>query len=81
MYICLECGKIFNTPKKCIETHGLDTPPYETWHGCPYCEGNYTETYECDVCGQWITGEYVVLDDGTTACYNCYVIRDIADLT
>ena len=29
MYICLDCGRIFEIPRKHIETHGLDSPPYE----------------------------------------------------
>ena len=42
-YVCLECGKQFSFPKHYIEKHGLDTPPYEEWYGCPYCAGAYRE--------------------------------------
>ena len=79
MYICLECNKIFSTPKTYTETHGLDHPPYETWSGCPSCGGNYTETYECALCGNWITGEYIKLTDNTLVCDQCYEVRDITD--
>lgn len=40
-YICLECGTEFDKPKRFTETHGLDTPPYETYTGCPVCGGAY----------------------------------------
>lgn len=79
MYICLECNKIFNAPKKYLEDYGIDIPIYKTVHGCPKCGGNYAETMECDFCGDWISGEYIKLNDGTVVCDNCYEFRDIAD--
>lgn len=79
MYICLECNTLFNIPVKHTETHGLDIPPYETWYGCPKCAGNYAEAQECDLCGKWITGEYIKLKDGTLVCDQCYEVRDITD--
>lgn len=41
MYVCLDCQKTFETPKYWMDKHGLDSPPYETWRGCPYCGGTY----------------------------------------
>lgn len=79
MYVCLDCEKIFFMPKKHIATHGLPTPPYEVWYGCPSCGGAYVQTKECDICGKWINGEYVKLKDGTVICDNCYEIKDITD--
>lgn len=40
-YICFDCGEEFDTPKLYIETHGLDSPPYEKVRGCPVCGGAY----------------------------------------
>lgn len=80
MFLCLECGGLFEDPKKYQETHGLDSPPYETWFGCPYCGGEYVETIQCDECGNWITGKYVEIDGGTVICDDCYLIKDIEDL-
>lgn len=40
MYKCNCCGEIFEKPETVTETHGLDTPPYETWLACPRC-GDY----------------------------------------
>ena len=55
MYICLDCNKLFDSPKKyVVETHGLDTPPYETWTGCPSCGGSYVSATKCDECGDYV---------------------------
>lgn len=43
MYKCCDCGNIFEYPTEWYETHGLDTPPYEHWSGCPRCCGSYEE--------------------------------------
>lgn len=80
MYICLDCNTRFWTPKQFTETHGLDSPPYEAWWGCPRCGGAYLKTMPCSECGQWITGEYIQLKDHTVVCENCYEIKDIEDM-
>ena len=59
MYICLDCGYLFEEPKHYTETHGLDTPPYEQLIGCPKCSGAFVETYRCDCCGEWIIDKYI----------------------
>ena len=38
---------------------------------------SYVETIECDECGQWITGDYIKLNDGTVICDNCYEPKNI----
>lgn len=80
MHICLDCGILFENPKHHTETHGLDSPPYETWSGCPECGGAYVETTRCDECGEWITGEFVELNGGQRICEQCYVVKDVADM-
>ena len=52
-YRCLECGHIFEEGEQAIweETHGLDTPPYEKFSGCPICKSAYEETIPCKICG------------------------------
>jgi hypothetical protein len=80
MYLCLECEKLFEEPQKYEDSHGLDSPPYETWYGCPNCAGGYVETMPCDVCGSYITGKYAVIDDSQFVCEECYSIKDIEDL-
>ena len=78
MYICLDCGELFEEPKHYVETHGLDYPPYEAWKGCPYCGGAYVDAFECIVCGNWVTGDYVEVD-GYVVCENCYEEEDVED--
>ena len=80
MYICLDCGNIFENTRKYVETHGLDSPPYEELYGCPLCGGSYAETYKCDVCGKWIDGEFVeILPNHEVYCDKCFDLKDIED--
>ena len=55
MYKCTECGNLFEEGEQATweETHGLDSPPYETWSGCPVCKGDYEEVHQCKKCGEW----------------------------
>ena len=62
-----------------IETHGLDTPPYEHFTVCPHCGGAFVEAHRCDCCGEFITADYVVVQDGRRYCEECYSIRNIED--
>lgn len=77
MYLCLDCERIFDKPEHFTAFHGLDSPPYETWTGCSYCGGAYVDAIPCDLCGRWVTGEYVELKDGTIICDNCYDIKNV----
>ena len=47
--------------------------------GCPHCGGAYAETMQCDICGEWISGEYVKLDNDMVVCDNCYVVKYVED--
>ena len=55
MYRCCECGNLFEEGEQAVweERHGLDSPPYETWSGCPVCRGDYEEVHQCKGCGDW----------------------------
>jgi hypothetical protein len=67
MYICNECGLVFEEPYVYEERHGLDHPPYEKWSVCPRCrETNFCEAQECKRCGT-LCGE---LNEGL--CDVCY---------
>ncbi|MGN1229203.1 MAG: hypothetical protein ACI4T5_06050 [Prevotella sp.] len=37
MYICNECGAIFEDPYEYEEKHGFDYGPFEKWRVCPSC--------------------------------------------
>lgn len=79
MYLCLDCEKLFEEPYGYIETHGLNTPPYEEWSCCPKCRGAYVKTKRCSVCDEWIVGEFAELKNGMSVCESCFVVRDIGD--
>lgn len=79
MFICLDCGCVFDEPKHWIETHGLNSPPYEEWNGCPSCGGAYAETYKCDGCNDWLCGTYAETKNGNKYCENCYEIREVGE--
>lgn len=79
MYICLDCNKLFNTPRRIIEKHDLDSPPYEEWDGCPYCGGSYIDAIFCDGCEQPITGEYAQILNNAKYCENCFSLKNIED--
>lgn len=79
MFICLECGNIFIEPKLYIETHGLDSPPYENFYGCPKCGGSFNDVPRCDICGQYIEDEYITTNKGDIICDSCYIVHSIYD--
>ena len=77
--VCVECGHVFSQPKRYMETHGLDTPPYELFNICPNCGGAFVRAKRCDCCGEVITGEYIKVNDGRCYCDDCCLKYDIAD--
>lgn len=80
-YVCLECGCVFQNPKEYTERHGLDTPPYEHFSGCPSCGSAYVPAIFCDNCGEAIRGDYVKVKNGEVFCDECYTVRDVWDST
>lgn len=79
MYVCLECMTTFHEPMLTIETHGLDTPPYEQKMTCPYCGGTYSHAYQCDCCEKYIVDNYIKTNDGRRYCENCFVPMDLGE--
>lgn len=80
MYVCLDCQKTFETPKYWMDRHGLDSPPYETWRGCPYCGGwSYINTIICDCCGEEVGESYIKTADNRIYCEECYVIYELGE--
>ena len=59
MYRCCDCGNLFEEGEQAVweETHGLDSPPYEKFSGCPVCKGDYEEVHQCKKCGDWHTDD------------------------
>lgn len=81
MYVCCECGSIFENLVIVKEDRGecFGFPAYEEVCVSPCCYGDYAETFQCDCCGEWIIGKYVYIDSGPTFCENCYRICEIGD--
>ena len=79
MKLCLECGAQFYEAATYTETHGLDVPPFEVKSGCPVCGGVFVDALQCDVCGEWITGNYVKIGGRMIVCDNCYSCRNVED--
>lgn len=79
MYYCLNCGFLFIKPKHYIEKHGLETPPYEEWYGCPSCSGNFIEALKCDGCGNYITTEEFCVIGDDKFCEHCFQIKKIGE--
>ena len=72
MFVCIECGRVFEEPVSWEEKHGLDSPPYEELTGCPYCYGAYTEAYRCVCCDEFISDNYIKTEDDKRYCNNCF---------
>lgn len=54
MYLCEECGAVFEEPRIFYDTHGLPTPPYEKWAQCPKCRSTkIDEAEQCSRCGRY----------------------------
>jgi hypothetical protein len=79
MFLCRECKNLFEEPKRYVETHGLETPPYEQLSCCPFCGGEYVKTMPCDYCGEYIEGKYVEMPDRKVCCDYCYIEFDIVE--
>lgn len=81
MYICLECFKVFEEPKKYygewLEHFG--TPCREEHFASPCCEGDYEEAKMCDSCDEYIEGKYIVVEDNGTYCDNCYQTYEVGE--
>ena len=79
MFICLDCGSVFDEPEYFYDFHGMETPPYEIYKGCPGCGGAYTDAITCSICGEYILDEYADVVDGQNICENCYTRRTIGE--
>ena len=83
MLVCLECGNVFSEDEieywKEDRGEHFGTPRYETFSGCPRCNGDYVEAHRCDGCGEWIdTDTYVEIGDAKY-CENCFTIKHLED--
>ena len=76
MFVCMECGHIFDDEEVDIWEDPIGefwgVPCSVTTSGCPLCSGDYTKTYKCDCCGEYIVGDYIKTSNGKRFCENCY---------
>lgn len=79
MFVCLDCGHIFEYPYCWEERHGLEYGPFEKFSGCPRCGEPYTEAHKCECCNEWIAGEYVKLNSGERICNGCYITYELGE--
>ena len=82
MYICDECGLVFNEPARWTE----DRTPYggpaepgfqEEMSGCPRCQGNYTEAMLCPRCED----KYISTESRYPFCDGCQkdLVKELVD--
>lgn len=79
LFVCMDCGHIFEMPKHYVETHGLHCGPYEEWDGCPTCGGACTEAHRCDCCDEWISDDYIITEDGRRYCNDCITHMELGE--
>ena len=79
MFVCIECGNVFQEPMRWEEKHGLDSGPYERFSGCPNCGSSYTKAYRCDYCREWITGDYIKVENDNRYCENCFKHMELGE--
>ena len=71
MFKCTECGCVFEEGEEATweESRGefWGVSCSETMSGCPECQGDYEEAFECKGCGEYFFEDE--LDDGL--CESC----------
>lgn len=77
MFVCKECGELFEDPVYWKERHNLDTPPYEEMCGSPCCYGAFEDAEKCDCCEEYIEGAYIITEDDKKYCKDCYRIVEV----
>ncbi len=63
MYVCSDCGAVFDEPQSWVEPHG------EKMSGCPLCAGNYVEAQRCELCDSEYDPD--TAEHGRLCCDNC----------
>ena len=67
MYICADCGRLFDEPSRYPEPRPVD--PYEEYTGCPTCgSGFYDDAEKCQWCNEYRLKEQLYAG---TLCGNC----------
>ena len=81
MYICKDCGEIFEEPVVVKDDPSPDgvglTSGYYVFESCPHCDSdNIEEAVQCVCCDEWMDGT----DGSDILCDNCLAeIKDTLD--
>ena len=83
MFVCLTCQYVFSEDEMATWNEGRGeywgASCSEEMSGCPMCQGDYVKTYQCDVCGEWINGAYIKLENDERICEHCYTMHEIGE--
>lgn len=73
MFKCEDCGAVFESLGAIRECIGEPEYGPVTYYGCPNCKSDQVVcAFRCDLCGEYVAHDFVILNDGTVACNNCY---------
>jgi hypothetical protein len=81
--ICLDCGHLFDEGEASTwkegrgEYWGMEC--YESVSGCPQCHGSYAKAVKCDICDEYIDGDYMMTEDGQRFCMHCLTPMSLGD--
>ena len=81
--ICIDCGHLFDEDD--IATWEESRGEYwgsecsESVSGCPRCNGDYVEAFKCDLCDEYIDGDYMKTEDGQRFCMHCLTPMSLGD--
>ena len=78
MYVCKECGNVFDHPLRiteCLEFFGRPCVREEFCFPC--CKADYEPLRRCSICGENICGDYIMIVNGERICDSCYVRKTI----
>ena len=78
MYVCKECGNVFDRPfriTECLEFFGQPCVREEFCSPC--CKASYEQSQPCAICGEVICGDYIEMANGERICDSCYVRKTI----
>ena len=82
-FVCMDCGHIFDEEEVAIwnEDRGeyWGTQCHEEMRGCPRCYGSYVKAYKCDLCDEYIDGDYMKSADGQRYCMDCLTPMSLGD--
>jgi RecJ-like exonuclease len=66
LFICEDCGFVFQQPYNYRENYGLFGSPFERLSVCPACGGTFAEAKVCELCGGYFTDT-----EDTGVCPKC----------